>query len=531
MTGWIRNRWFRVAVLPTLLVGIIVLVVLWKVSASSSISIHGPSTVVVRGPLVVSITEAGELEAARKTVISNELRWPVIIKSVVPEGTIVKPGQVIIQFECKELTEAIERQKIALTNAQNDYTQASENLALLKEEAANMVRKAEQAVLNAQENLRRYEEGEWPVRRGEAQSAIQIARRDLTLAQARLDFKLKVNKDPELNSPYSANEIEADKLAVARLKLALEKAISEQEMLIKYDHPRQLRSLRTALSDAQLELKRAKLEARTKLRIAQTKAQTAKATLDMQKAKLDDLLEQYRKLVVKADRGGLVVYRTSSNPWRQAEVTVEVGQKINPRQRLMIIPDLSSLEIKTRVYEAMINQIQEGMKSPQGIKAYIRLDARPDLKLTGKVWRVAPLPDTQHRWLNPGVKVFSVIVKFDRQVKGLKPGMTAQVELVLARLEDVLSVPIAAVFTEQDKTYCWRIVGGRPEKVEVKVGRMNDRRVQIVSGLNQGDRILLSPPTVSAVKGKQVKPAKPSPAGRARPLRRNRGRRPRRRGT
>ena len=57
-------------------------------------------------------------------------------------------------------------------------------------------------------------------------------------------------------------------------------------------------------------------------------------------------------------------------------------------------------------------------------------------------------------------KVFSVIVKLDQRVEGLKPGMTAEVELVLARLVDVLSVPVAAVFTEQEKTYCWRLDGG-----------------------------------------------------------------------
>ena len=93
--------------------------------------------------------------------------------------------------------------------------------------------------------------------------------------------------------------------------------------------------------------------------------------------------------------------------------------------------------------------------------------------------------------------------------------MTAQVELVLARLVDVLSVPVAAVFTEQEKTFCYRVNGGRPEQVNVKVGRMNDKRVEIASGLAKGDRVLLAPPSGGSVGDEGASEALPvtTPAG------------------
>ena len=451
----------------------------------------GTTVRVTRGDLVVSITETGEIEAERRKVISNELRWPVIIKQVVSEGTLIKKGQVIIHFECKELADAVSQQKLTVTTSKNNYTQARENLKLKKKEMTNKVHKAEQAVIDAEQDQHRYKKGDWPVKLNEAKSDIRIARRSLTLARDKLDFKKRVNRELKEHSPYSANEIKADQLGVDQLQLALEKAQTKLKIMQQYDHPRELRKLGTKVEQTKLDRERAKLEANTQLLTAEADTHAKKLRLDLQSRKLDDMLEQEAKLTVKAKKEGLVVYRTGGNRWRPSNVNIEVGEKINPRQQLMIIPDMSSLQIKTKVYEAMIDQVKPGLT------AAIRLDAKADQALSGRVTKVAVLPDSQHRWLNPGVKIFNVTVKLDRLIPGLKPGMTAQVELILARLSKVLSVPVAAVFTEQEQTFCYRLSRGKAARTPVKVGRMNDKRVEIISGLKAGDKVFLAPPPES----------------------------------
>ena len=444
---------------------------------------------VTRGPLVISVIESGEVEAETRKTISNSLTWPVVIKTVVAEGTTVREGDTIIEFECKELMDAISTQKITVTGAQNAYTAARENLVLKKKELDNKVQKAEQAVLDAQEDLRRYKEGQASIDENEARSAVLLAEGDLALAKEKLSFKKKANANPELNNPYSQNEIQSDELAVTRLELSLTKAKTTLEMLQKYDHARQLRKLNIAVNDAQLDLERAKLEARTQLLVSEAEEQAKKATLDMQKGKLDDYLEDEKKLVVKAEKTGLVVYDTGSRGWSGSDIVVDVGQRINPRQQLMIIPDMTTLQIKTKVYEAIIDQVAAGQE------AFVKMDARPDVTLKGTIHRVGVLPASQNRWLSPNVKIFDVIVKLDdpKSLGGLKPGMTSKVELVLARLENVLSVPVAAVFTEQDRTYVWRVKNGSQERVAVQVGRMNESRVIITSGLGESDKVLLAP--------------------------------------
>jgi len=472
--------------------GLIVVGAAWWLRAGPAPeSLSRPSAFVERGPLVISITEAGELESERKKVISNQLRWPVVIREVVPEGTRVKKGETIIRFECKELSDAITQQELDVTTAKNKYIQVSNNLILKRKEMDLMVRKAKQALIDAKADLTRYLEGDWPVQLNDARSAIKLAKRDLELALDDLNFKKKVNANPELDSPYSQSEIKADELKVERLQLKLKRAETELEILMKYNHPREKSRLEMAVADAQISLERAKLEAKTQILLAEADEKAQKTRLDMKMSKLEKLLEDERKLLVRAGQEGLVVYDTGGSRWRPSNVVVEVGEQIRPRQQLMIIPDMTTLQVSTKVYEAMIDQVKIGQQ------AFIRLDAKPDVVLTGKVARVAVLPDSQNRWLSPGVKVYKVIVKFDRLPKGLKPGMTAQVQLILARLEDALSVPMAAVFTEQEKTYCWRVSGSSIERVPVKIGRMNDVRVQIVAGLSEGDRVLLSPPAVA----------------------------------
>jgi len=450
---------------------------------------NGPTVPVTLGPLIVSVTESGEVTAEKRKVISNEIRYPVIIKSLVEEGDRVKKGQTIITFECRELLNEIENKKLVVTNAKNAYLQAVESVQLDGKEQDNLVRKAVQAVLDANDDLRRYIEAEGPMGIADANAGIHTARRDLALAEEKLNFKLKVNADQELNSPFSENEIEAEKLSVEKLKISLGKAIATYGKLVKYDDPRERRTLRTAVEDAKLARERARHTAKSKVLTSEAERETKKIGLDLQTRQLDELLEDEKKLVVTAEEEGLVVYDVGGNRWRPAtDARVEVGAKISPRQQLMIIPDMTTLLIKTKVYEAIIDQVDVGLK------AYVRLDARPDSIVPGHVAKVGVLPDSQHRWLNPGVKVFKVDIELDQKVPDLKPGMTAQVEIELERLGDVLSVPVATVFTEQEKTCCYRVTAGHMERVEVKVGKMNDSRVQIVSGLREGDHLLLTPP-------------------------------------
>ena len=153
----------------------------------------------------------------------------------------------------------------------------------------------------------------------------------------------------------------------------------------------------------------------------------------------------------------------------------------------MIIPDMTTLRFSTKVYEAEYAEVKKGLK------AYIKLKNRPNEVLHGQVDEIGVLPDPSN-WYNRNIKIYSVYIKLDKQIEGLTPNMTGEVELELARQQNVLQIPISAIFTKEDKQYCWRVIDGKGEKVEIQVGRSNDSRVEILSGLDEGDKVMLIEP-------------------------------------
>lgn len=450
----------------------------------------GARAVIVRGPLVVTVHEDADVQAEKRKVITNELRWPVIIDKVVPDGTMVEANQVIVKFSCKELDDAALQQEETVQTARSDHEQAQADLALKKEEVVEKLRKAEQAVVDARLDKTRYLQGEWPVKKAEQEEDIRLKKRELGILEKDLKFKKDTQKELGDKSPYTPSEIETDELKLSRNRLELAKSESKLTMLLEYDHPKDMRKFKTAETDADLALRRAKVDTTLELRKAEERVQHRHRHLERQEKEFKRLKEEQAKLTVIAKEQGLVVYDTKRHRWDFSNVVVAAGEKINPRQKIMIIPDMTTLQIRTKVFEAMSDMVHEGLK------ATIRLETDQQTPISGHVDKINPMPD-EKSWHSSAV-TFKVIVKLDKPVEGLRPNMTAKVELELLRLEDVVKAPVASVFYEQDKAYCWLISGGEQRKVEVKVGESNDEEVEIKSGLKPGDVVGLLEPEMPA---------------------------------
>ncbi|MFP3937975.1 MAG: efflux RND transporter periplasmic adaptor subunit [Phycisphaerae bacterium] len=476
------------AVILVVIAAVAAAILLWNPVSSGDVDL-GLAARVRRGSLPITVRDKGTVEPEKKLVISNELDWSVIIKWVAEEGTRVEEGEKIIEFECKELIDTLNQQELRVTAAQNDYTRAQQHLELTRKDMENRTAKARQKLKDAKANLQRYLNGEYPVKLAKAEGRVALAERDLELAREKLEFKERVNENPELDTPYSEREIKADKLQVQRNELSLTESKKDLEMLTDYDHPAKVRELEMAISDAELELEKTRMEAKTQILSAESDEQSKRATLEMQTTRLEEYNEARGNLVITAEKAGLVVYDVGWRGERQG-ITVGVGEKISPRQQLLVIPEMDTLQVETRVMEAIADQVQ------RGTKAYIQLDSRSDETYTGEVTRVAPLPSGD-RWMNPNVKFFDVTVKFDELPEGLRPNMTTDVELELAFLEDVLTVPVAAVFSGQDRMYCYVVQRGSVDRREVKLGRMNEEKAEVFSGLSEGDMVLMTPPTES----------------------------------
>ncbi|MFW6155045.1 MAG: efflux RND transporter periplasmic adaptor subunit [Planctomycetota bacterium] len=444
-----------------------------------------PTAVVDRGELVVSVVETGEVAAEKKTTIANNLRWEAIVAERVDEGTQVEAGDLIIRFECESLLEAITRTELDVTSAENDYQQAVERIELTNKEWDNRVAQAEAAVENAEDDLRKFHEHERMQQLAEARAKLALARQELELAEGKLEFKQRINATEGLEGTYSLSTINAEQLNVDRLALDVRNAEAELEKLEQYDLPQEQRRLELALQDAELELERARLESTAQRRLAEVNKEAKLRSLEMQKRQLEEYYEQREMMEIRATAPGLIIY-DSGRHWDPPDVSV--GARVRSRQRLMRIPDMSTLRVYSKVFEGVSEKVRVGMP------ATVRLDSGGGEVLTGTVDHVALLASTEDRRWSPSVKVFPIEIILDDPPRDLKPGSSAEVELILARLPDVLKVKIAAIFTEQEQTYVWTVTDGRAVRMPVRVGEMSDTEVELLDGVDEGDILLMAPP-------------------------------------
>ncbi|HID22947.1 MAG TPA: efflux RND transporter periplasmic adaptor subunit, partial [Planctomycetaceae bacterium] len=274
-----------------------------------------------------------------------------------------------------------------------------------------------------------------------------------------------------------------DNLVAARN--ALKKAMAEFNKLEAFEYRMELARLRGALESAKRKLEQVQRDNEAK----EAEAKAAKIAAEREFEKEEEQLKKYEtqleKCKIYAPHDGMVVYATRGR-WGQT-VDIQEGAFVRERQKILELPDLSRMQVKTTVHESVLDQVKVGLP------AMIKVDAFPDRVYEGTVKSVAVLPNPGG-WLSSDIKVYETIVTIDEEVEELKPGMTAVVEIHIDRLRDVLSVPIQAIVERNNETWCFVMdEGGDIVKRRIMLGRSNDKFVHVKSGIREGEQVVLNP--------------------------------------
>lgn len=158
---------------------------------------------------------------------------------------------------------------------------------------------------------------------------------------------------------------------------------------------------------------------------------------------------------------------------------------------VMRIADLNKMIVKSNINEVDINKFRLGQK------AEILLDALPYEEFRGEIVKIAPMAIVENN-----AKVFPVEISINASGKLVKPGMTAAISIKGDVREQVLVVPIAAVFADEqnnDIVYVLpakdsKSAGTQPKPRVVKLGANDFQMVEIISGLEEGEEISLEEP-------------------------------------
>lgn len=212
--------------------------------------------------------------------------------------------------------------------------------------------------------------------------------------------------------------------------------------------------------------------------IAAAKAQIVQAQAQYKTA-LTNL--NYTKITAPVD--GMIISR-------EIDVGQPVAASFQAPELFTIAQDLKKMQIEVNVSEADIGKVEKGQS------VIYTLDGYPDSEFYGKVTQVRISPTTVSN-----VVTYSVIVEVENEDLKLKPGMTANVQIVTKKVENVYCVSNSALkvninekneIMKYEKPGIWLLENKTPKRVEVEIGISDDEKTQIISNkLKQSDKIII----------------------------------------
>ncbi len=338
---------------------------------------------------------------------------------------------------------------------------------------------------------------------------LQIEGARLSLEKHQLDFdrtkQIFENKLP-LDRSQRQTEIEAAKLQIEGARLALEK------LQLNFDRIKQLYAdkllAKEAFENAKAELDQAhnthalarnnhdKLLTREVLETAKIEVDLARNNHALARNSFERSL---KALQLVEDR---ISKTKNTAPFDCTILTrpVSAGQAVsgsggvNSGTEVLTIADLSELIINAHINQADVTRMSVNQR------VQIEVEAVAGLKLFGRVDRIAPQATIKN-----GIKGFStrIIVKNDEK-SGVRPGMTANLTIPLQAADNVLAVPLAAVFSDQGERFVYVQQGERFVRTPVLIGVTDYDFAEVSKGLQGGETVSLVSPAEEAGKVQQA---------------------------
>ncbi len=405
-------------------------------------------TPVTRGQFVHQILERGELESAQNVEIRCEVKSQgsqrTTIIWIIEEGTYVQKGDKVVEFDASALKEQELQQRIVYEEANASYQQA--------ELAYNSARFA----------VKEYAEGLFKQELMTVEAEITVAKEDLRRAE---DYA-KHSQQLARKGYVKRAQLEADQFAIVNARLILANAMEKKRVLETLTKDKQINELKSQVGTAQAQFN------------------AAKANLQLEDQRLQNIRDQISKCIVSSPAAGQVVYANEFDRRGNAEVIIDEGVEIRERQVVIRLPDPRQMQVRVEVREGRVGLLRPGQK------AIVQVKAIRGLQLAGEVTKIEPIPITH--W-GSSVKQYPLYIRIDEPPARLKPGMNADVMIVVNERSDSLFLPIQSVYNHQGQHYvCLRTQDG-PVARPVQVGPNNEKHVVLLDGVQADQEVVMNP--------------------------------------
>jgi len=422
---------------------------------------------VKKGEFQVVVEAVGKLAAVNSRQVIAEVTGQIV--HLAPNGTEVKKGDIVAELDAPRMFRRLRDQE-------REYDDAQQSLERQKRSLEAEVEKAQISLDKAKSELQQYQ----------AQQTMELASKeseqakdeaDLQLARQRYERQKKLADEgliPKREIELAETEIKAKEFALERetKDLELARAKKETEELNK----------KVAVTTAESDLERAKSKQDDELR-------NATSALEIRKTQLARVQDEFSKSIIRAPADGIVVLEQEWQGGGMQRRPIQPGDRVWEGRSFASIPDLSEMRVEIELFQEKARSVKP--KRP----AVITVDALPGRTFKGEVTEVSQtanestLPGTG---IPRGDRTFQARISIkDLKKARLRPGMSAQVRIIVETIPQAVSVPLECVFERDGSSIVYVRHGREFRPVEVELGAKNDTEAVVTKGLKGGEEVSL----------------------------------------
>jgi len=411
----------------------------------------------------------GSVEPANPhTLMAPMADFEMRVEYAVPDGSLVKPGEVIIRVGIREAEDR-------LNTTRDSLQRAKESLEQAKTDGARRIENAKSATAMAQQKL--------DLTR--AQNAADLERMQAELDQAKEELTYSEGQLAKMERLFeqgiaTRDQRDQEKRTYDERDFAYQTAVRALANG-RRDRAEKDRAAVRELAKSTLDLADAESGSRRSV-------ESAEHNIENLLQQVTDQERQIRESTIRADAGGIVLLNVMGDETGQHPL--RLGDRIWQGYPLGQIMDPEHLRVACQIDEVDARRVRSGQK------VRLRVGTARDRVFPGRLESLNSIAVNPPWWRSssPGRKSFAAMVEVKGGGKELLPGTTAWLEIVVGEAKGKLAVPHQAVFQSKRGTVVYRRRGERFEEVPVKLGLRNDLYWTVASGLRDGDEVCTEKP-------------------------------------
>ncbi len=461
-----------------------------KPDAKKKPDTDGKTLTVKKGPIKIEVELDGHFAAqdAMEIMVRTKTWSDLEVQEALKHGARVNEGDVLVEFDTEKIDKVIADAQTEVRLGDLAVRAAAIEVELLESLTPINVALTDRNHKWEEQDYERFKEVDLPMTKKVTDFSLRMAKSWLDQEKEELRQLEKMYEADDLTEETEEIILRRQRLYVESAELQYEQAKLQHEEAMKMMIPRQVETRETGnrLEDLRYQQNKEALP----LTLEKAKAELAKArlALDRSREKLDELKADRKALVVEAPGEGILYYgRAVDGKFTGSDGKPMLrGDKVPANQVFMTVVKPRPVKIVAAVPEDKLYAVRPGMQAKVKPKGY------PDLKLSAVVAEVDGVPAGEGKFHA------RLTVTLDDEAEAVVPGMSCKATLVPYLKADALLVPEAAVQADpldDAKHYVYVVKKDEePKRQPVEIGKKAEKKVEILSGLKDGEEILKEVP-------------------------------------